>query len=388
MAPVAGAQKRILLGQLAARGDCLYATAVARQIKADFPGCHLTWAIGSMCREILDGNPDVDAVWEVPLKNHAGVVAAWLQFEQAAGERRRNGEFDEVFFTQIYPANFKNYDYTVRASIFRGYPRAVTVPVAPVVNLRADEIENVRRFAELHGLTKNSATILFEFASGSGQTFVDFEFAAAAAARIIARLPECKIVMTSQLSLDSTDPRVISGHTLSFRENAELTRYCSLLIGCSSGITWLCTSSAAKPLPTIQLLKKAKGAYASVVHDHEYFGLPTEHIIEMTECPVDHLVDCVVAGLRDGFARAKPRFHVRLQPDFRSYTPMALPLINAGAYGDVLQSNWHILRRYGPRPAVLALHFHTLVNIGRQLIANAGGRIAAWFNPSNRDGKH
>ena len=28
-------RKRILLGQLAARGDCLYATAIARQIKAD-----------------------------------------------------------------------------------------------------------------------------------------------------------------------------------------------------------------------------------------------------------------------------------------------------------------------------------------------------------------
>jgi hypothetical protein len=66
MKPAAITRKRILLGHLASRGDCLYATAIARQIKADYPGCHLTWAIGSMCRAIIDGNPHVDALWKIP----------------------------------------------------------------------------------------------------------------------------------------------------------------------------------------------------------------------------------------------------------------------------------------------------------------------------------
>ena len=79
--------------------------------------------------------------------------------------------------------------------------------------------------------------------------------------------------MSSQIEIVSNDPHIISGHTLSFRENAELTKYCSLLVGCSSGITWLATSDWAKPLPMIQLLRKDKGVYASVVHDHEHFGL-------------------------------------------------------------------------------------------------------------------
>src|SRR5512138_3038540 len=43
-------QRRVLLGQLEANGDCVYATTVARQIKTDNPDCHLTWAIGSRCR--------------------------------------------------------------------------------------------------------------------------------------------------------------------------------------------------------------------------------------------------------------------------------------------------------------------------------------------------
>lgn len=53
-------QKRILLGQLGSYGDCLYATTVARQIKQDFPGSTLTWAVGSMYADVLDQNPHDD----------------------------------------------------------------------------------------------------------------------------------------------------------------------------------------------------------------------------------------------------------------------------------------------------------------------------------------
>ena len=76
--------KKILLGQLLANGDCLYATAIARQIKVDYPGCHLTWAISSLCASILDGNPHVDKVWVVPINNRAEIKNAWTQFEKEA----------------------------------------------------------------------------------------------------------------------------------------------------------------------------------------------------------------------------------------------------------------------------------------------------------------
>jgi hypothetical protein len=56
----------ILLVQLYANGDCLYATTLARQIKHDYPGCHLTWAISPSCKSIIDLNPYVDAVRLVP----------------------------------------------------------------------------------------------------------------------------------------------------------------------------------------------------------------------------------------------------------------------------------------------------------------------------------
>ena len=45
--------KKIILVQLYSNGDCLYATAVARQIKQDFPGSHLTWAIAHFVKVLF-----------------------------------------------------------------------------------------------------------------------------------------------------------------------------------------------------------------------------------------------------------------------------------------------------------------------------------------------
>ena len=57
--------QKILLVQLFSNGDCLYATTVARQIKKDFPNCHLTWAIANFCKAIIFNNPYIDEIREV-----------------------------------------------------------------------------------------------------------------------------------------------------------------------------------------------------------------------------------------------------------------------------------------------------------------------------------
>jgi hypothetical protein len=373
MVPAAPRNKRILLGHLAARGDCLYATAVARQIKTDFPGCHLTWAIGSLCRPLLDGNPYVDAVWEIPLDDHARAAEAWYRFAAEAQTRFSAGEFDEAFFTQIHPANFSRYDGTVRASIFRGYPRPITVPVAPVIRLNDAEIENVRRFAQTHDLAGHDPVILFECMHSSAQSFIDSAFVYRAIDGLVAKLPHCRIILSSHMAINTGHPAVISGDKLTFRENAELTKCCSLMIGCSSGITWLCTSDWAKPLPMIQLLKQDTGVYASVTHDHDHFGLPADHVIELTDCPADHLVDCVVTAVREGVGAARRRFHRNLPLCFDFYKPTLDFLVGHGGRRDALKSCATILRRYGPRPAVIALILRTLFTIAK----SAGVKKAA-----------
>lgn len=342
-------RKRVLLGHLGARGDCLYATAVARQIKSDYPGCHLTWAIGSMSRAILDGNPHVDEVWEVPMAGHEEMAGAWETFHRKALQRRKAGDFDEIFFTQIFPGNFKNFDGTVRASIFRGYSKPITVPVTPVVRLAALEVENVRRFAAAHDLMGQPRVILFECTAASAQTFIDIDFAREAAHKIVAAIPDSRVVITSHLTFDSTDARIIDGSVLAFRENAELSKYCSLLIGCSSGVTWLCTSDWAKLLPTIQLLRRSTYVFASMVHDHEHFGLKADHVIEMTDCPTDHLVECTKRVYRDGFAGTRKLYHESIPLRFDYYCSVLKYLIEQNQYRPIIGSVLNTFRRYGFR---------------------------------------
>jgi len=362
--------KRILLGQLASHGDCLYATVIARQIKTDYPGCHLTWAIGSMYSSILNGNPHVDEVWEIPLANHKEVCNVWQKFEREALERKKLGDFDKVFLTQLYPNNIQNFDGTVRSSIFRGYPRPITVPVAPVIQLLPNEIENVRCFAEAHHLGNKAHVILFECSPKSGQSFITIDFALEFAQNLTRKISDVCIILSSNIPIQSTDERIIDGSILSFRENAELTKYCSLLIGGSSGISWLCTSDWAKPLPMIQLLKKEQSVYASFVNDYEYWGIATDNIIEMTDCQVDRLVKCVVAYITEGFPSTRLVFHEHISVTFDFYYKFFLfGILVQGEYKKALISMLNTIRRYGLHPRLLEFVFVTFIKHSRKLLS-------------------
>ena len=145
---------RILLGQLISNGDCLYATAIAQQIKHDFPGCHLTWAVSSLCRKTIEENPWIDRIWEIPLANWSDecLRASWNSFASEALELYEQGLYDFVFFTQIYPGNPHHFEGTVRPGIFLGYPGKITVPLQPSLVLRAEEVERVKHFAQQNRL--------------------------------------------------------------------------------------------------------------------------------------------------------------------------------------------------------------------------------------------
>jgi hypothetical protein len=361
-------RKRILLGQLGAFGDCLYATTIARQIKLDYRGCHLTWAIGSMCRPILKENPYVDDIWEVPLKDHAEMGEAWRQFENEAFLRKELGEFDEVFLTQIDPNNFQNFDGTVRSSLFRGYPKPITVPVAPFLRLTSSEIENVRCFAESHHLPDTANVILFECSSRSGQSFVTPHFALEVAKQLVMIIPDMCIVISSNIPIKSSNERIIDGSILPFRDNAELTKYCSLLVGCSSGISWLCTSECAKPLPMIQLLKADKSVYSSFVHDYEYRGMSTEAIIEMTECYPEKLVQCIVAVLEEGFATARSIYHEKIPLHFKYYCDVLFDrLVMQGKFVKAICSLTYTCERYGIHPSLIKCIIAKVMTYGRKV---------------------
>lgn len=308
--------KKILLGMLVANGDCLMATVLAKQIKIDYPGCHLTWAISNLCRGVIDENPDVDAVWEIQLNNKKEAEKeGWYQFEATARQRKESGDFDEIFFTQIYPSNVHQFDGTTRSTIYNAYPHPVTVNARPVLRLRDEEVKKVAAFAAAHQLAGYRHVILFECSSFSGQSFVTPEWALEVSRRLLQGRDDIFIILSTHLQLANLPPRMAIAAELSLRENAELTKYCSLLIGCSSGITWISTTDWAKRLPMIQFLKRGKGfTFASVAYDHEYWGLDTIEIIETTKVDIPAAVKMVSQVLDKGVPAVKEKFHVQLKP--------------------------------------------------------------------------
>jgi len=160
---------KILLVQLYSNGDCLYATAVARQIKNDYPGCHLTWAIAGFCKSIIAGNPYVDEIMEVNTVPKNDVVA-FRRFKREVHQKQIKGEFDLIFITQNMDTNQAFYDGCIRSNILNAYPHPVTVPVQPVLHLSENEKDIVKQFASGHRLETYAHVILFEYAPQSGQS--------------------------------------------------------------------------------------------------------------------------------------------------------------------------------------------------------------------------
>lgn len=371
--------KRILLGQLNSNGDCLYATTIARQIKQNYPSCHLTWAIGSMCRSIIDGNPDVDDVWVIPLNNIDDFRKVWERFEQEALEKKKLGVFDEVFFTQIYPANLHLYDGTIRSSIFRGYPFTISLPVSPIIRLSPLEIENVHRFADIHSLQEKQHVILFETSPRSGQSFLTLDFAKEVASKVASTIPNSCVILSSDISFASHNDSIIDGSELSLKEHAELSKYCTLLVGGSSGISWSCTSDWAKPLPMIQLLKADAMWFNSFVNDHEQWGLSTDKIIEMEECSIDDVYQCIATALLEDFDKARVRYHKHIRMPLDYYQPILNALLRAGDYKKLLGFYLLNIKKHGMLPQLFLGPFLAIFFVMAHRLKSALMSIKRWI---------
>ena len=328
--------RKIVLLQLISNGDCLYATVIARQIKADYSGCHLTWIIASSCKSIIDNNPYVDAVREIPNVSKANCLAVIRQLKSELRLQLQKGEIDDVFFTQIIDENQANYDGTVRSAIYRGYPHPVTVSFTPVLRLRIEETEQVRAFADKYRLKDFKNIILFEFAPQSGQLTIAPDQAIAMAAEII-NYPDTAVILSSNIKIGDANSRIIDGSTLSLRQTAGLTHYCTLLLGCSSGITWVSTSDAAKHLPMIQMLDANAFWVNPITRDFERCGFPTNGVIELYDFNPQKIVECIGDVLKYGIGEAKGMYFKPLPLQFRTTSRSIYNMLVSFQFGAILK---------------------------------------------------
>lgn len=307
--------KKFLIGQLACYGDCLYATTIAKQIKHDYHNCHITWAIASKYKSILDLNPYIDSVWEVYINDDDYYDIGWKLFEKEAFLRKEKGEFDVIIFSQISPLNWINFNGTIRGTILSTYKRRITETVTPVIRLSKTEVEHVRSFALKNRLQQYKNVILFECNPGSSQSKITPELAIEIAEKITEKNKDICFILTLPNKLNLTNTQIIDASKLTFRENAELTKYCTLLIGCSSGITWLTTSDWAKKLPMLQLLDFKLPIYAGVHFDFELNNLDNSRIIEMGEFDFNNICRCIWSLLSEDFLEVKKKFHENYKPN-------------------------------------------------------------------------
>jgi ADP-heptose:LPS heptosyltransferase len=363
-------KKRFLIIHLFSNGDCLYATAIARQLKRDFPGCHITWAIAPFCASILNNNPYVDEIWPVSYIKDRTIETFRANRKRLFDEAEQKG-FDKIFFTQILEENFSFYNGLVRSSIFAAFQRRITVPVDPVLELTEEEKNKVRQFVEKHNLKTGDFVILFECAPQSGQLAMDIQQATHLSNRLAKEDQSIRIILSSATPLSEENYSIIDGSVLTLRETAFLTHYCNLLIGCSSGITWSGTSTAAKNIPSIQLLNKNAYLFNSPTLDHLRVGLPIDRWLELTEFDEEKLLNCVITVKTKGFDSAKQQFGEKPVQTFKLYRGITHSFLAKAELSLLRKFILRNIKLYGFNLSMLKSILLGIVLFPVQLIVNA-----------------
>ncbi|MFV0607071.1 MAG: glycosyltransferase family 9 protein [Niabella sp.] len=320
--------KKYLIGQLGCYGDCLYATTIAKQLKHNNPDCRVTWAISPKYKSILNLNPHIDDIWIVENKTNDLYNEGWREFEQEAVKRKERGVYDELILSQIPNSNWNRFNGTIRSSILSAYNGKITVDVAPVIKLSDEEVENVREFANKYGIKKYKNVVLFECTPGSGQSEMNFETALDIAKQVTMDNQDTCFILSTLSELAEINPQIISARELSFRENAELTKYCTLLIGCSSGLTWLATSDWAKRLPTIQVLSKTYTLFAGVRYDFKKWSMANDNIVELLSPEKNKIVNSIISFINKGIKETVKQFNEDYKPSMGAFMSVSEYLRN------------------------------------------------------------
>ena len=174
----------------------------------------------------------------------------------------------------------------------------------------------LNNFLQQHNLAGYTHVILFEFAPLSGQSKITKEMALQIAENLTAN-KDIAVILSSGNKIQHANKNIIDGSVLTLRETAALTHYCTLLLGCSSGITWISTSDAAKPLPMIQILNPDTTWVNPISRDFKRFGLDTSQVIEMTEVREEVIITCVKQAMVD-FALARKIFNQQIPLHFKT----------------------------------------------------------------------
>ncbi len=341
--------QKILLVQPYSNGDCLYATAVARQIKHDFPYCHLTWAIAPFCRGVLNGNPHVDEVLVLEGLTKDD-LPLYRSLKKSFLEEKEAGKWNQVFFTAVIDSNQALYNGSIRDAILAAYPHPITEGIQPVLRPLPAEEKRVTQWVQDKKLATYKHIILFEFAPQSGQSTLTKETAVALAEEICRR-GDTAVILSSPHKVETLQKGVIDGSELTYRESVFLSKYCTLLLGTSSGITWGTTSDGGKLLPMVQLLNPWTPWVNPISRDFERHGLPAEIVIERFDADPKTILACVQEVLNEGITVAKKKWNQPLPLHFKTTERIVYNLLCYGQFSAIKKHVSVNQQAFGKQPA-------------------------------------
>lgn len=291
-------------------GDILYATPIAKQIKEiDFPESNLTWIVSKQCKDILIGNPFVNQLEVVELENVNQIYSGkWKEIKNKYVEKLEKGEYDKLFILQPFDLNFLYYSNCIRGMILKAYPFKIITSLSPLLYLSQKEINNVTNFIDNNKINIFKNKILLEFAASSGQSKFKPNDAVILAEMIVQNSSSTCVIISSHLDIPIKDKRIFNAKTLSFKENAELINHCTLLVGCSSGISWMSTSAYCKPIPKIQFLNTNVRWFNSLKADFIANNIDTSNLLELYEFNLNDIAGAVSYAVNNTFANAKIKY--------------------------------------------------------------------------------
>ncbi len=220
------------------RGDVLAATPVARQLKADEPGCRVVWYTSKAYENLLDGNPYVDEV--------VGMEGDPLELDGEI-ERLRAARPWTRFFT---PAAYMNPEVHEGRAVFETVRDAAgldwTVPFEFVLRLSEKERAQADRYWRS---LPEGPKVLVEVEFFSDQSVWEEDFAFDLVEILEPLSPVFLFTSGNRPSfLNAFKERYPKAYWCRepFRLNAEFYNRCDLFVGVSSGISALTLSDSCR----------------------------------------------------------------------------------------------------------------------------------------------
>jgi len=275
---------KIYIFQFAAYGDCLFATVVAAKLKLKYPNSQITWGIAKKYSNILENNPHVDIldVYDIDPRTASRKELNEL-VENRLESIEKSANYDLFLNLQIFNCQVLEFCTTLRHTIFRLHGITHNDLKSSIIKLTQKEISNVSRFMKEIKFANFTKVILFECSPTSGQSDITIDKAIDYANLIIKSNPNYAVILSSMENRQVNNSNIFFANSLTYRENLELLSHVDILIGCSSGISWLTTCYKDFKKPIIQLLKRKSDIYCSMKYDFKLNEVDHYHIIELYE---------------------------------------------------------------------------------------------------------